>query len=122
MRLAILAVAVLLGACRAPYMSDVADLTVLPYEIPPYGTPAPVLAAWFDENRFAPGPRVYQAEAELRRVPGAPLAYALDADRSWWLTRTQIVRDFCMTQKIVYYKLDGNEALSRAILTNRSQC
>ena len=122
MRLVLL-LAVLLGSgCRAPYMSELADLTVRPFEIPPYGTSAQELHAWFDENRFAPGVRVLQAESELRRLPGSPLVYALEAERTWWLTRMQTVRDFCVTQKIVYYKLDQNEALSRAIMTSRSQC
>ena len=122
MRPLIALVLLLCAACRAPYMSEIADLTVRPFEIPPYGTPASELNAWFDENRFAPGARVLQAESELRRLPGSPLAYALESERSWWLSRMQTVRDFCVTQKIVYYKLDQNEALARAIMTSRSQC
>ena len=113
---------VLVAACRAPYSSEVADLTVIPFDIPPYGTPNSELVAWFDENRFAPGPDVYQAESELRRLPSEPLAYALEKDRSWWLSRTQYVRDFCVTQKQVYYKLDDQDRLARAIMTSRSQC
>ncbi|MFK7944296.1 MAG: hypothetical protein AB8B85_15470 [Paracoccaceae bacterium] len=122
MRMLLLGMFVVLAACRAPYMSEYADLTVRPFEIPPYGTPKVELAAWFDENYFAPGPRVFQAEAELRRLPGAPLAYALDEDRSWWLSRAETVRDLCVTQKYVYYKLDAEDRLARAILTSRSQC
>ena len=122
MRPLIALVLLLCAACRAPYMSEIADLTVRPFAIPPYGTPASELNAWFDENRFAPGARVLQAESELRRLPGSPLAYALESERSWWLSRMQTVRDFCVTQKIVYYKLDQNEALARAIMTSRSQC
>ena len=122
MRVMILVGLVALAACRAPYSSEIADLTVIPFEIPPTGTPKAELVGWFDENRFAPGPEVYQAEAELRRLPGEPLAYALEADRSWWQSRTQYVRDFCVTQKQVYYKLDAADRLARAILTSRSQC
>lgn len=118
----VLLMLVLLGACRAPYMSEWANLTVVPFDIPPYGTPRGELELWFDENRFRPGPQVFQAESELRRLPGAPLAYALDEDRSWWLSRSQTVRDFCFTEKYVYYKLDDQERLARAILTSRSQC
>lgn len=121
MRLLIIAV-LLLGGCRAPYMSDVSLMTVAGYQIPPTGTSAPELNTWFDANGFAPGPKVYQAESELRRIPGSPLAYALEADRSWWLSRVQTVRDFCRTEKIVYYKLDDNDGLGRAILTARAQC
>lgn len=122
MRALMLMICVALGACRAPYMSEIADLTVRPFEIPPYGTEHGELVAWFDQNDFAPGPDIYQAEAELRRIPGAPLTYALDRDRSWWQSRVQTVRDFCVTQKYVYYKLDAEERLERAILTTRSQC
>ena len=122
MRSLILLALVLCSACRAPYMHEIADMTVRPFKIPPYGTPVAELDAWFDANQFAPGARILQAEAELRRPPGAPLVYALEADRTWWFSRMQTVRDFCVTQKIVYYKLDENEALSRAILTSRSQC
>lgn len=122
MRVILLIAAVLLGGCRGYYLNEIADLTVIPFEIPPYGTPEAELNAWFDEHRFAPGAQVFQAEAELRRLPGAPLVYALDADRSWWLTRAQTLRDFCFTQKIVYYKLDDAGALARAILTARSEC
>lgn len=122
MRALVIAILLLTGACRAPYMSEWADLTVIPFEIPPYGTPEAELNLWFDQNMFAPGARIYQAEAELRRLPGAPLVYALEKDRRWWLSRLQTVRDLCVTQKIVYYMLDENQALSRAILTSRSQC
>lgn len=122
MRATLLVVVALLGACRAPYMNEIADLTVIPFEIPPYGTPMAELDLWFDANRFAPGPKVWQAETELRRLPGAPLAYASENDRTWWLSRTQTVRDFCVTQKLVYYKLDAERRLARAILTSRSQC
>ena len=122
MRILIFVGLMALAACRAPYSSEIADLTVVPFDIPPYGTTKTELVTWFDENRFAPGPDVYQAESELRRLPGEPLAYALEADRSWWLTRTQYVRDFCVTQKQVYYKLDAQDRLARAIMTSRSQC
>ena len=100
MRQLLLIVAVLLSACRTPYMNEVADLTVRPFEIPAYGTDEGELNTWFDSNRFAPGPRIWQAETELRRLPGTPLAYANEADRSWWLSRSQTVRDFCVTQTL----------------------
>lgn len=122
MRWILLLCCVAIGACRAPYMSEWANLTVLPFEIPPYGTPAAELNLWFDENRFAPAARVYESETDLRRLPGAPLAYGPESERSWWLSRMQTVRDLCVSQKIVYYKLDVNNALSRAILTSRSRC
>lgn len=123
MRMLVFVLALLaVSGCRAPYLSEINDLTVMEYEIPPYGTPADELALWFDQNGFAPGPNVWQAESELRRLPGTALAYALEADRSWWLTRAQTVKDFCTTQKIVYYKLDQDGRLARALLTARSQC
>lgn len=122
MRMTIMIGLLLLCACRAPYSSEIADLTVLPFEIPPYGTTEAELVAWFDENSFQPGPRVYQSESELRRLPGTPLVYAVDEDRTWWQSRAEIVRDFCVTQKLVYYKLDDDDRLVRAILTSRSQC
>ncbi len=122
MRLVLLIVVLLCASCRAPYLSEINDLTVMRYEIPPYGTPADELDLWFDQNAFAPGPQVLQAESELRRLPYTGLTYALEADRTWWYTRAQTSKDFCTTQKIVYYKLDQNNALARAILTSRSQC
>lgn len=122
MRFAGLLLVLIMGACRMPYMSEFADMTVVAYEIPPYGTPVEDLDLWFDDNDFRPGPDVFQAESELRRIPGAPPAYALDVDRSWWLSRSQTVRDFCFTEKYVYYQLDAEFRLARAILTSRSQC
>ncbi|MEM0987394.1 MAG: hypothetical protein AAGK00_00835 [Pseudomonadota bacterium] len=123
MRIALCAALILaLGACRAPYLSELADLTVLEFQIPSYGTPGDELNAWFDQTGFDPRAKVYQAESELRRLPGTPYVYALEAERTWWLTRAQTVKDFCTTQKIVYYKLDDAGALARAILTSRSQC
>ena len=112
----------LLGACRAPYMSEIADTTVQDFDVPPYGTEEAALNRWFDENRFAPGPRVWEAETELRRLPGTAIPYANEEDRSWWLSRSQTVRDFCVTEKYVYYKLDAERRLSRAIKTSRSWC
>lgn len=122
MRYILLFVALALSACRSPYMSEIADMTVYPFEIPEYGTEEEALNTWFDANRFSPGPKVWQAETELRRLPGAALVYASEADRSWWMSRSQTVRDFCVTEKYVYYKLDGEKRLSRAILTSRSWC
>lgn len=122
MRLWIFMALLATSACRVPYTNELANLTVAPFDIPPYGTSRSDLDLWFDEHQFAPGPRVFQAESELRRLPGAPLAYAVDGDRTWWLSRTQTLRDLCVTQKLVYYQLDAEEKLGRAILTSRSQC
>ena len=122
MRLALFLALMAMTACRVPYTADLADLTVWPDEMPPAGTSAEALDAWFHEEDYAPGPRVWQAEAELRRRPGAPLTYTLEKDRLWWLTRTQVVRDFCVTQKTIYYRVDGNGALDRAIQSHRSAC
>jgi hypothetical protein len=103
-------------------MHNLADLTVWTDDLPPPGTPEAELNEWFDENRYAPGPKVWEAEGDLRRLPGAAGSYVREEDRSWWLTRSRTVRDLCFTQKYVYYKLDDNGALSRAIMNARSQC
>ena len=101
MRVLLICAAILLSGCRGYYMNEISEIMVLPYDIPPPGTPAAELDVWFDRNGFAPGARVFQAESELRRRPGEPWAYALDADRSWWLTRVESVRNFCRTRKTV---------------------
>lgn len=122
MRSLVLICVFLLGACRAPYLHELADLTARPDELPPPGTPEAELNQWFDENSYAPGPKVWESEGDLRRLPGTLNSYVLEGDRSWWLTRSRTVRDFCVTQKYIYYKMDDNGALARAILNARSQC
>ena len=122
MRSVLVAILFVLGACRMPYMSDLADMTVIPEKFPPLGTNVAELDIWFERHGYAPGPRGYQAEASLRRRPGDPLVYALDADKMWWYTRSQSVRDLCVTQKTVYFRLDNAGSLVHAIQNHRSQC
>ena len=122
MRLALILCLAVLAACRAPYSNEIADLTVMPDELPPYGTPADELDLWFDAEGYRPGPRIYEAESDLRRLPGTPVSYTSEQDRSWWLSRVRTVRDFCVTEKYVYYRLDADQKLARAIMTSRSHC
>lgn len=110
------------AGCRAPYMSDYADMTVMSETFPPVGTPVAALNAWFDDRGYAPGPQVYQAEASLRRRPGDPLVYARQIDKSWWLTRARSVQDLCVTERTIYYRLDAQGQLVHAIQNHRSQC
>ena len=120
--LATLAVAVALAGCRAPYMADYAAMTVLPEDLPRPGIDVPALEAWFQQHGYAPGPKVLQAEGELRRRPGDPLIYAQPGDREWWLTQQRTVKDLCVTQRTIYYRLAADGRLSRAIGTHRSYC
>jgi len=122
MRLLLAVILLAAAGCRAPYSSDLADLTVLPETFPPVGTPAPALATWFDNRGYAPGPRVHAAEASLRRRPGDPLVYATEADKRWWLTRIRSVRDLCVTTRTIYYRLDAAGGLLQAVQNHRSQC
>ena len=122
MRVLFAFVLVALAGCRAPYTSDLADLTVWPEDFPPVGTEVAALEMWFHEHDYAPGPKVYAAEASLRRRPGTPLVYALEADKRWWLTRSRSVRDFCVTTKTIYYRLGPDGGLLQAVQNHRSQC
>lgn len=122
MRLFLLVTLVMLGACRVPYMSDWADMTVRPEAFPPVGTAPAALDAWFAAHGYAPGPTVRQSEAELRRRPGDPLVYARAEDKLWWLTQHRTQRDFCVTRRVIYYRLDPGGALVQAIQSHRSQC
>lgn len=122
MRVVFVLMVVIVAGCRAPYSSEVADWTVLPETFPPTGTPAAVLDTWFNNRGYAPGPKVHQAEANLRRRPGDPLVYARQAEKDWWATRSRSVRDLCVTTRTIYYKLDPSGALMQAIQTHRSQC
>jgi len=118
----LLAAAVLLGACRMPYMADYADMTVRPEKFPPVGTAVPALTAWFDAHGYVPGPKILQSEAELRRRPGDPLVYARPTDRVWWRTEGRTVRDLCVTERTIYYRLGASGHLTQAVRTHRSQC
>lgn len=109
-------------ACRPIYGRDVANFTAFPEKLPSVGTPAADLEIWFDKMGYAPGPDVYQSESELRRQPGAPITYASEANRSWWLMRSRTIQDYCVTQKFIYFKLDAAQNLSRAIQNKRSVC
>jgi hypothetical protein len=123
MRFAFIALAALaLAGCRVPYTSDIANFGAFPEPVPPPGTSVIDLESWFYKRGYGPGPRVLQSEAELRRDPGEPLVYALQAEREWWLTQHRVVRDFCVTKKTIYYQLDGSNALTRAIQGRISQC
>ena len=121
MRLVLIVVA-LLGACRMPYMADLADMTVMQESFPPAGTSSAGLEAWFAKQGYTAGPRVYQAAAELSRRPGDPLVYAQPHQRRWWLTQQRSVRDLCVTRRVIYYRLDAEQKLMHAIRTHRSQC
>ena len=116
--LAVLAVA----GCRVPYSSDIADMTVMSDGLPPAGTPGPALSAWFQEQGYAPGPRVHQSVASLMRRPGDALVYAQAQDKQWWLTQSRSVRDFCVTTRTVFYRLSPDGALEQAIQNHRSTC
>ena len=113
---------VLAAGCRPPYSSEIADMTVLAEELPPRGTPLVELQAWFDAAGYVEGPTVRQSRAELTRRPGAPLVYARAEDRLWWRTRQRTIRDFCVTRRVVYYRLAPGGALVEAIPAHRSQC
>lgn len=118
----LLILVLVLAGCRAPYMSDYADMTTSPDEMPQVGTSKADLDDWFRTTGYAPGPRVQQSEAELMRSPGDPLSYSLMADKRWWFSQSRAIRDLCVTQKIIYYRLDDSGALKQAIQTKRSQC
>jgi hypothetical protein len=122
MRIVLLLALLAIAACRPIYGRDVANLTAFPEDLPAVGTSAAMLDEWFDKLGYAPGPHVFQSESELRRQPGAPLVYALETDRSWWLMRARTTQDFCTTQKFIYYKLDHERKLQRAIQNKRSVC
>lgn len=122
MRLGVVLVLLMAVGCRAPYSSDVADWTVLPETFPAVGTSEAVLNIWFDNRGYAPGPKVHQAEASLRRRPGDPLVYAVASEKRWWHTRARSVRDFCVTTRTIYYRLDAAGTLLQAVQTHRSQC
>lgn len=109
-------------ACRPIYGRDVANLTAFPEHLPAIGTSTSDLEVWFDNRGYAPGPSVFQSEGELRRQPGSPLVYALEADRLWWHTRVRTVQDYCVTQKFIYFQVDADGGLSQAIQNKRSVC
>lgn len=111
-----------LAACRVPYTADLADMTVLSEDLPPTGTSAADLGSWFQTNGYAAGPRVHQTVAELLRRPGDPLVYARQQDKQWWLSQQRNVRDVCVTQRVIYYRLAPNGTLAQAIPNHRSQC
>lgn len=109
-------------ACRPIYGRDVANLTAFAEKLPAIGTSVGELEVWFNKLGYAPGPDVFQSESELLRQPGSPLVYALEADRNWWLMRVRTVQDYCVTQKFIYYQLDVDRKLQRAIQNKRSVC
>jgi len=120
---AVLSAAMLvLGACRMPYMADYADMTVRAEDFLPTGTSRATLQDWFDDHGYSPGPRVLQAEGELRRRRGDPLVYARQSDRHWWLTEQRSVRDLCVTTRVIYFRFDPQDRLLQAIRTHSSQC
>lgn len=111
-----------IAACRPPRTADYANLLAQPDMLPPAGTSAEVLTAWFDQHGYAPGPRVLQSTAELQRREGDPLVYALESERTWWLTRHRTTHHLCVTRREIYYRVDGDGHLSQAIQKNRSEC
>lgn len=117
-----LGIAVILAACRVPYGSDLADLTVWPDGMPEAGTSASVLENWFLAEGYAPGPNVHQSVASLTRRPGDPLPYSHASEKLWWKTQSRSVRDFCVTTRTVFYRVTIDGALDQAIQSHRSQC
>lgn len=122
MRLVLVLAAFALAACRVPYTHEIADLTVWPEEFPQAGTSSSDLNNWFVAQGYAPGPNVLQARAALMRRPGDPLIYARASEKTWWLTQSRSVRDFCITTRTIFYKLGPDKTLAEAVQTHRSQC
>lgn len=122
MRILVLLTLMACVACRPMYARDIAKLTAFPEELPAVGTSASDLDAWFDKLGYAPSADVWQSESELRRQTGDPLVYAIEQDKTWWKARARTVQDFCITQKFIYYRLDTERRLERAIQNRRSVC
>ena len=122
MRIVTLLIVLTCTACSPLYGRDVANFTAFPEDLPAVGTSASDLDAWFEKLGYAPASDVWQSESQLRRAPGAPLVYAVERDKIWWKTRARTVRDFCTTQKFIYYRLDTQQRLERAIQNKRSVC
>lgn len=113
---------VALAGCRAPYMSDYADMLTRPDDLPAPGISKAALGAWFVQHGYVAGPPVLQSEAELRRRPRAPLVYARPGDREWWLTAHRTVQHVCVTRHTIYYTLDPGGALARAVRAHHNYC
>lgn len=113
---------VLLSGCTVLYTDDYADRLTIPDELPQPGLDAFALTQWFEERGYVPGPRVLQAEAELRRRRRDPLVYSQPGDREWWLTAHRTVQHVCVTRHIIYYRLATGGTLDRAVHTHRNQC
>lgn len=122
MRAMVFVVIAALAACRVPYGSDLADMTVWPDGMPEAGTSGAVLEKWFRAEGYAPGPDVHQSVASLSRRPGDPLAYSHASEKLWWKTQSRSVRDFCVTTRTVFYRLTDDGVLDQAIQSHRSQC
>ncbi|MGD1926835.1 MAG: hypothetical protein ACFB03_22020 [Paracoccaceae bacterium] len=122
MRIFLIVCLLVATACRPIYTRDVANFGAFPEPVPPVGTAIAELDVWFDKRGYAPGPSVWMAESELRRVQGGALVYALEEDKLWWQTRVRGVQDFCVTQKFVYFRLDAEQRLTRAIQNSHSEC
>ena len=89
MRALLLLTLLITVACRPMYGRDLANFTTFPDSMPGLGTHIGDLETWFDGRGYSPSSDVFQAESELRRHPGTPLAYALEQDRSWWKARAK---------------------------------
>lgn len=111
-----------LAACNPPRMADYSNMMALPERLPNAGTSLGDVEAWLNANGYAPGARVLQSEAELRRRPGDPLVYSLEVERMWWMSAHRTTRDLCVTLRTVYYRVDDRGALMQAIQTLRSDC
>ena len=116
------ALVVVLSACRVPYGSELADMTVWPDGMPEAGTSKQALDTWFRAEGYAPGPDVHQSVASLTRRPGDPLPYSLAREKLWWHTQSRSVRDLCITTRTVFYRLAQDGSLDQAIQSHRSQC
>ncbi len=117
-----LVAAIALAGCRAPYLSEYSDAIVQSDDLPEPGLGAAALTAWFEERGYVAGPRVLQAEAELRRRPGDPLVYSLPAERRWWLTAHRTIKHVCVTRRTIYYRVAVSGDLVRAIYNHGSRC
>ena len=118
----VLVTIVALAGCRAPYLSDYANMVTIPDDLPRTGIDMQNLTAWFEDRGYIPGARVLQAEAELRRRPRDPLVYARPGDREWWLTAHRTVQHACVTRHTIYYTLDPGGALARAVRAHHNYC
>lgn len=120
----LLALAVVgLAACQSGHTQNHAVNSALKNtNFPGVGTPKGRLEQWFDANQYRYGAEVFQSAGELRLTEPDVTMSTRPGDRSWWQSRILTIHDTCVTQRLIYYKLDANERLREAIRTRRSDC